>query len=87
MIICVLRCFEAVLGLRINFAKCTIYKVREVLNLGVLAGSLGCAVGHFPAAYLGLPLGKDSKERNFGGRENKKKAGQLEDLYLLKGER
>ena len=54
----ILRCFELMSGLRINFHKslvCGIGVSEETLNR--VADSLHCGSHHFPIKYLGLPLG------------------------------
>lgn len=70
MLRCILRCFEAVLGLRINFSKSTMFVVKvvffsgnvvKVVKIDVLAANLGCRVGYLLATYLGLPLGNKRK--------------------------
>lgn len=43
-------------GLKINFAKSEIFKVGEVVDIQVLASTLGCKINSLPATYLGLPL-------------------------------
>lgn len=58
---CVVRCFEVVLGLKVNLNKSKIFGVGHVNNLGRLADCLGCLVGPLPTTYLGLPLGASYK--------------------------
>lgn len=60
-----LRCFEAVLALRINFSKSIMFSVGEVINVNMLSRNLDCGVGIFPASYLGLPLGQVLRGRKF----------------------
>ncbi|KAM0899833.1 hypothetical protein ACQ4PT_021032 [Festuca glaucescens] len=53
----ILECFDAALGLRINFAKSATAPIRcseEVIQAVALA--LSCKVVDFPCSYLGLPL-------------------------------
>lgn len=45
---CVIRCFEAVLGLKVNLAKSRLFAVGEVDNLDGLAALLGCQTGLLP---------------------------------------
>ena len=53
----ILRCFEAVLGLRINFSKSAILGVSvDEISPRRLVDTLGCKVDCFPSTYLGLPL-------------------------------
>lgn len=50
-------CFEAVLGLKINFFKSEVISVRVPKDhLCRFAGILGCKVGTLLGSYLGLPL-------------------------------
>lgn len=57
MLRCVLRCFEAVSGLRLNLTKSIIIRVGSVPNIDLLVANLGCSIGLLPFHYLGLPLG------------------------------
>ncbi|XP_028069648.1 uncharacterized protein LOC114272175 [Camellia sinensis] len=59
---CVLLCFEAVSGLRVNLSNSELIHVGEVPRLPVLAAVLGCKVVRLPVSYLGLPLGASFKE-------------------------
>jgi hypothetical protein len=52
-----LVCFEAVSSLKVNMAKLTLILVGDVVNVGELAGVLGCGTASLPLKYLGLPLG------------------------------
>lgn len=58
---CILRCFEAMTGLKVNFGKSALIAVSDVPNIDMLAADLGCRVGSFPATYPGLPLGASFK--------------------------
>ncbi|XP_028061851.1 uncharacterized protein LOC114265286 [Camellia sinensis] len=58
---CVLLCFEAVSGLRINLAKSELISVGQVTRSSVLAAILRCKVVSLPVTYLGLPLGASFK--------------------------
>ena len=54
----ILRCFELMSGLRINFHKSLVFGIgvsEETLNMVAL--SLDCVRHHLPVKYLGLPLG------------------------------
>jgi hypothetical protein len=53
---CLLLCFEAASGLRINLSKSEIVLVGEVGDVEELASILGCGVALLPLKYLGLPL-------------------------------
>ncbi|KAB1199244.1 hypothetical protein CJ030_MR0G025668 [Morella rubra] len=54
---CMLFCFEAVSGLKINLAKSEVIPVGDVSNVGELASILGCRVSALPMTYLGLSFG------------------------------
>ncbi|GMP91881.1 hypothetical protein CsSME_00042358 [Camellia sinensis var. sinensis] len=58
---CVLFCFEAVSGFRVNLAKSELIPMGEVVRTPVLATILGCKVVPLPVSYLGLPLGASFK--------------------------
>ena len=60
---CMLLCFEAVSGLKVNLAKFEIAPIGEVVHLPQLAEILGCKISFFPISYLGLPLGATYKDR------------------------
>ena len=54
----VLRCFQVMSGLNINFNKSYLFGVCfKQHNLGEWADMISCKVGVFPSTYLGLPLG------------------------------
>lgn len=63
---CVLFCFEAVSGLKVNLGKSEMISVGAVEDIGALAQVLGCKVASLSARYLGLPLGSSFKTRQFG---------------------
>ena len=50
---CVLLCFEAVSGLRVNLTKSEIIPIGTVPHLSALAAVLGCKVSVLPISYLG----------------------------------
>ncbi|GKV14959.1 hypothetical protein SLEP1_g25757 [Rubroshorea leprosula] len=59
---CILRTFEMVVGLKINFRKC------QLMGIGVeddwrkkMAYRLGCKEGEFSIKYLGIPIGGDHR--------------------------
>ncbi|GJS85950.1 reverse transcriptase domain, reverse transcriptase zinc-binding domain protein [Tanacetum coccineum] len=57
-LMCVLKCFEEVSGLKVNYNKSKIYDIR--VNEGDMmdmARWKGCSIGEFPFTYLGLPIG------------------------------
>jgi hypothetical protein len=49
---CVLLCFEAVLGLKINSAKSELVLVGDVPNVNASVHILGCTVSFLPLKYL-----------------------------------
>ncbi|GJU60508.1 reverse transcriptase domain, reverse transcriptase zinc-binding domain protein, partial [Tanacetum coccineum] len=57
-LMCNLKCFERVSGLKVNLTKSRLYGVGvnsdEVSNM---ASWMQCSVGEFPFTYLGLPIG------------------------------
>ena len=58
----VLVIFEAVSGLAVNWAKSSIFQVKEVANIQMLASILQCKIENLPTTYLGMPLGNNHKE-------------------------
>eukprot|EP00268_Persea_americana_P000319 TRINITY_DN10118_c1_g1_i6.p1 TRINITY_DN10118_c1_g1~~TRINITY_DN10118_c1_g1_i6.p1 ORF type:complete len:139 (-),score=26.71 TRINITY_DN10118_c1_g1_i6:302-718(-) len=53
----ILKWFESLLGLKINYGKCELVGIRlEKSHLDSLAAAFGCNVGEFPVKYLGLLL-------------------------------
>ncbi|KAK3206947.1 hypothetical protein Dsin_020993 [Dipteronia sinensis] len=62
----ILRCFEMISGLRINFQKSYIARV---VKLGMMenewADSLRCKVTNLPICYLRLPLGANPNKKSF----------------------
>lgn len=87
---CVLRCFEAIIGLCMNLDKSLMVGVGDVQNIGALATDLGCKVGFLPISYLGLPLGVSYKSKEVWGpmvdRVRRKLAG-WKAVSLTKGGR
>jgi hypothetical protein len=59
---CLLLCFEAASGLRINLSKSEMVPVGEVGDVEELANILECGVASLPLKYLGLPLGAKYKD-------------------------
>ena len=58
---CLLLCFEAVSGLKVNLTKSEMIPVGGVPNAMELASIMGCRVSALPMTYLGLPLGAQFK--------------------------
>nr|KYP73951.1 hypothetical protein KK1_006612 [Cajanus cajan] len=57
-----LRCFEIVLGLKVNFCKCNFGAVgMEPSIMKSYAHLLNCKLLHFPFFYLGLPIGANPR--------------------------
>lgn len=55
--VAILRCFEAISGLKVNLGKSELIGVAvEESFLQYLARIMGCRVGSLPTSYLGLPL-------------------------------
>ena len=81
--------FEAISGLKFNFAKSEIILVGSVDNVEALALELGCKIGLFPSSYLGLSLGAhhnsvavwDNIKERF-----RKKLALWKRQYISKGE-
>lgn len=65
MLQCVLKCFEAVSGLRLNLAKSSLIAVGGVPNLDQLAHDLGCRRGSLSSTYLGYCLVLHSSGKMF----------------------
>jgi hypothetical protein len=59
---CLLLCFEAVSGLKINLSKSVIVPIGKVGDVEGLSSILGCRVDSAPFTYLGLPLGAHYKD-------------------------
>jgi hypothetical protein len=53
--------FEAAPGLKVNLAKSNLIPLRNVDQVGRVAGILGCGVDTLPVKYLCLPLGASYK--------------------------
>ncbi|KAB1210543.1 hypothetical protein CJ030_MR6G010839 [Morella rubra] len=86
---CLLLCFEAVFGLKINLAKSELIPIGAVGNVEELAGILGCRVSSLPITY-GLPLGARFKSIHIWDdiieRTERRLAG-WKQCYLSKGGR
>ncbi|XP_071699108.1 uncharacterized protein [Rutidosis leptorrhynchoides] len=63
----VLKCFENLSGLKVNFHKSVLYGLGVACgDVERLATRVGCKVGELPFIYLGLPVGKNmSLEHNW----------------------
>ncbi|GJV62404.1 hypothetical protein Tco_1468504 [Tanacetum coccineum] len=61
----ILRCFEDVLGLRVNFNNSKLYGLGvSDEELGSMASGMGCDIGEFLFTYLGLPIGENISRVN-----------------------
>jgi hypothetical protein len=61
---CLLLCFEAVSGMKINLSKFEIVLVGDVGDVEELVSILGCGVASLPIKCLGIPLGAKYKDSN-----------------------
>jgi hypothetical protein len=87
---CLLLCFEAILGLRINLSESEIVPVGEVGDVEELASILGCSVASLPLKHLGLSLGAKYKDYHMWNsiiEKMEKRLSGWKRLYLSKGGR
>ncbi|KAI8538976.1 hypothetical protein RHMOL_Rhmol09G0145100 [Rhododendron molle] len=61
---CVLLCFEAISGLKVNLRKSEMIPIGAADDICALAQILGCRVASLPTEYLGLPLGSAFKSKS-----------------------
>lgn len=61
---CILLCFQAVFGLKINLYKYELVGIEKGSNGNHLAKVLGCVEMQFPIKYLGFPLVVKFKDKN-----------------------
>ena len=62
----ILRCFELISGLKINFHKSCLVRVgKKGANEEDWAGLFRCLESSFPISYLGLPLGGNPNREVF----------------------
>lgn len=62
----VLQCFELLSGLKINYAKSSLYGLKNNQDeVTVWANKLGCKVGTLPIKYLSMNLGSNPGRRVF----------------------
>ncbi|GKB26926.1 reverse transcriptase domain, reverse transcriptase zinc-binding domain protein [Tanacetum coccineum] len=61
-LMCILKCFEEVFGLKVNYNKSKLYGIgvneEEMMDM---ARWMGCGTGEFPFTYLGLPIGENMR--------------------------
>ncbi|GKV01676.1 hypothetical protein SLEP1_g14215 [Rubroshorea leprosula] len=59
---CVLRCFELISGLKVNYFKSALYGISvETQKVNEWAEKLNCVRGVMPFKYLGIPVGANSR--------------------------
>ncbi|GKA53023.1 RNA-directed DNA polymerase, eukaryota [Tanacetum coccineum] len=64
-LMCILKCFEEVSRLRVNYNKSKLYGIGvEDKELSDMARWMGCGIGEFPFMYLGLPIGENMRRIN-----------------------
>ncbi|GJV36397.1 reverse transcriptase domain, reverse transcriptase zinc-binding domain protein [Tanacetum coccineum] len=62
VLMCILKCFKEVSGLKVNLNKSLVYGVGVPKNeIEGMARWMGCCVGEFPFTYLGLPIGSNMR--------------------------
>lgn len=59
----ILLAFEAVLGLKVNLAKSSVFSINADHCISDLADIMGCKVEQRPTTYLGLPLGAKKNDK------------------------
>ncbi|GKB85037.1 kinase-like domain, beta-lactamase/transpeptidase-like protein, partial [Tanacetum coccineum] len=60
VLMCILKCFEEVSGLHVNYNKSKLYGVGvNDVDLRDMVRWMRCGVGKFPFTYLRLPIGED----------------------------
>ncbi|GJT43501.1 transposon TX1 [Tanacetum coccineum] len=64
-LMCILKCFEKVFGLRVNYNKSKLYGIGvNEMELVDMARWMGCSIREFPFTYLGLPIGENIRRKN-----------------------
>ncbi|GKV50472.1 hypothetical protein SLEP1_g57172 [Rubroshorea leprosula] len=78
MVKAILRWFEIMSGLRINYSKSSIYglNVKESWVRGAV-GTLRCGIGVKPFSYLGMPIGENPRNKKFWDPIVRKFCGKL----------
>ena len=87
---CLLLCFKAVSGLKINLSKSVIVPIDEVGDVEDLSSIIGCGVESMLFTYLGLPLGAHYKDPSIWNNVIEKMETKLAgwtQMYLSKGGR
>lgn len=83
----ILLIFEVITCLKVNFSKCKLLPVGDVLNLHSLALLLDCSTASLLGVYLGLPLGAMEKSKQLWDpaiERLKRRLATWEDNYLSK---
>ncbi|GKC67749.1 reverse transcriptase domain, reverse transcriptase zinc-binding domain protein [Tanacetum coccineum] len=79
-LLCILKCFEEVSGLKVNYNKSKIYGVEvNEEDMAEMARWMGCGIGEFPFTYLGLPIGENMRRVNAWGPMVEKFKNRLAD--------
>ncbi|GKC61706.1 hypothetical protein Tco_1089304 [Tanacetum coccineum] len=79
-LLCILKCFEEVSGLKVNYNKSKIYGVGvNDGDMAEMARWMGCGIGEFPFTYLGLPIGENMRRVNAWGPMVEKFKNRLAD--------
>ncbi|GKD72848.1 transposon TX1 uncharacterized, partial [Tanacetum coccineum] len=61
-LMCILKCFKVVFGLRVNYNKSKIYGIGiNDEKMSDMVTWMGCDIGEFPFTYLGLPIGENMR--------------------------
>ncbi|GKB79722.1 transposon TX1 uncharacterized [Tanacetum coccineum] len=64
-LMCILKCFEEVSGLRDNYNTRKLYSINvNDREMAYMERWMGCDIGEFPFTYLGLPTGENMKRIN-----------------------
>ncbi|GKC67468.1 reverse transcriptase domain, reverse transcriptase zinc-binding domain protein [Tanacetum coccineum] len=64
-LMCILKCFEEVSGLRFNYNKSKLYGISvNDEEIADMSRWMGCDIGEFPFTYLGLPIGENMRRVN-----------------------
>ncbi|GJZ71757.1 reverse transcriptase domain, reverse transcriptase zinc-binding domain protein [Tanacetum coccineum] len=84
-LMCILKCFEEVSGLRVNYNKSKLYGIGvSDVDLMDMAGWMRCAVGEFPFTYLGLSIGVGKEMDGLGLEFSSSCRGVLRDGCNIK---
>ncbi|GJV12668.1 reverse transcriptase domain, reverse transcriptase zinc-binding domain protein [Tanacetum coccineum] len=79
-LMCILKCFEEVSRLKVNYNKSKIYGIGVTEgDLADMANWMGCGIGEFPFTYLGLPIGENMRRVKAWGPVVKKFKNRLTD--------